>query len=68
MLQVLSRYEQEGFVFTEYTEDGTTTSHVVKARIPQIEPIEPQTTIEEQVYAENLFQTALLEMQMLGGM
>jgi len=34
------------------------------------EPAEPTielTTIEEQIYAENLYQTALLEMQMLGG-
>jgi hypothetical protein len=30
---------------------------------------EPMTTIEEQIYAESLYQTALLEMQqMLGGM
>lgn len=28
---------------------------------------EPQPTIDEQIYAENLYQTALLEMQMLGG-
>lgn len=32
-------------------------------------PPEPpiQTTIEEQIYAENLYQTALLELQMMGG-
>ena len=29
--------------------------------------IEPQATIEEQILAENQYQTALLEMQMLGG-
>jgi len=29
---------------------------------------EPQPTIEELVYAENLYQTALLELQMIGGM
>lgn len=28
---------------------------------------EPQTSLEEQIYAENLYQTALIEMQMLGG-
>lgn len=33
-----------------------------------IEPIKPQTTIEEQILAENQYQTALLETQMLGGM
>lgn len=33
-----------------------------------IEPIEPQATIQEQILAENQYQTALLEMQMLGGM
>ena len=32
--------------------------------LPQLEP---QVTIDEQIYAENLYQTALLEMQMLGG-
>lgn len=31
------------------------------------EPIEQQATIEEQILAENQYQTALLEMQMLGG-
>lgn len=30
--------------------------------------VEPQTTLDEQIYAENLYQTALLEMQALGGM
>lgn len=32
-----------------------------------VEPIEPQATTEEQILAENQYQTALLEMQMLGG-
>ena len=33
-----------------------------------VEHIEPQATIEEQIFAENQYQTALLEMQqMLGG-
>jgi hypothetical protein len=36
---------------------------------PELLPIEPQVTLVEQIYAENLYQTALLEMQqMLGGM
>ena len=33
---------------------------------PEIEPTS-HTTIEEQIYAENLYQTALLEIQMIGG-
>lgn len=33
-----------------------------------VEPIKPQTTIEEQILAETQYQTALLEIQMLGGM
>lgn len=35
---------------------------------PLTEPVEIQATIEEQILAENQYQTALLEMQMLGGM
>jgi len=37
--------------------------------VTQIELTEPieLPTIEEQIYAENLYQTALLEIQMLGG-
>lgn len=34
---------------------------------PEEEAIEQQLTIEEQIYAESLYQTALLELQMLGG-
>lgn len=34
---------------------------------PEPEPMKPQTSIKEHIYAENLYQTALLEMQMLGG-
>lgn len=36
---------------------------------PEPESIEPQVSLDEQIYAENIYQTALLEMQqMLGGM
>lgn len=66
MLRILSKYEQDGYLITEYTRDGTTISHTVKTPI-QTEP-ETQSTLEEQLYAENLYQTALLEMQMLGGL
>ena len=33
---------------------------------PEPEPIEPMPTLEELIYAENLYQTALLELQMMG--
>ena len=35
---------------------------------PLLEPEECYITIDEQMYAEILYQTALLELQMLGGM
>ena len=35
--------------------------------VPQLEPTIESTIIEEQIYAETLYQTALLEMQMLEG-
>lgn len=65
---ILNKYEQNGFEITEYSKDGITISHTVKTPITsEIEPTEPKATIEEQIYAENLYQTAVLEMQMLGG-
>lgn len=48
------RYNAETGEFEEVTQTELT------------EPIE-LPTIEEQIYAENLYQTALLEIQMLGG-
>lgn len=49
---------QEGWVYNEETGDFT-------APILPTTIVEP--TIEEQIYAESLYQTALLEIQMLGG-
>lgn len=51
---------------TEY-ENGTIVKQLISKNAP-IEQIEPQATIEEQILAENQYQTALLEIQMLGGM
>lgn len=67
-LKILSQYEEDGIQIVEYTKDGVSVSHTVKTPIPQEIAEEPQTTIEEQILAENQYQTALLEMQMLGGM
>lgn len=69
MIKILRKYEENGLLVTEYTKDGVTVTNVTKIAIPT-EPIEPdlQATIEEQILAENQYQTALLEMQMLGGM
>lgn len=69
MLSILSEEIEEGFKVIRYTKDGETVTHTVKTPIQteSSELIEPQPTIEEQIYAENLYQTALLEIQMLGG-
>lgn len=70
MLQILNQYKQDGYQITEYTKDGTTVSHTVKVPIQTepIEPVEPPTTIEERILAENQYQTMLLEMTTMGGM
>lgn len=52
---------QEGWCYNEET--GEFTEPVKTEYKEHIE-----TSLEEQIYAENLYQTALLEMQMLGGM
>lgn len=69
MLQIIKHFIENDMEVIEYTKDGKTVSHIVKTPVQTelIEPPAPQPTIEEQIYAENLFQTALLEMQMLGG-
>lgn len=49
-MDVLKRYEQDGKIITEYTKDGLTVSHIVKSPIPQeIEPEEPQPTLEDKI-------------------
>lgn len=60
----MNRYEQDGYLITEYPNGA-----IVKQLISDTEPTpnEPQPTIEEQILAENQYQIALLEMQMLGG-
>ncbi len=70
MFKILNKYEEDGLKITEYTKDDVTVSHIIKTPI-QTEPIKPESapTLAEQIYAENLYQTALLEIQqMLGGM
>ena len=68
-MEIINQYEKENYKITEYTKDGINVSHIIKTPIP-IETIdqEVETTIEEQILAENQYQTALLEIQMLGGM
>lgn len=75
MLEILSETIEDGFLIRNYTRDGINISHTVKQVISEeIEPVElpeptePRPTIEQQILAENQYQTALLEMQMLGGM
>lgn len=67
-IHILKEYVQGDSVVTEYTKDNETVSHIVITPIQNdvYEPI-AQTTLEEQILAENQYQTALLEMQMLGG-
>lgn len=68
MLKTLRVYEKDGFEITELTEDGKTVAFTETRRIIDIDELElSQVTVEEKIYAESLFQTALLEMQMLGG-
>lgn len=59
----MEQYEEDGYIVT-ITDSGA----IIKELKPiEVQPAEPQTTLEEQIYAENLYQTALLEMQALGG-
>ncbi|SHN66051.1 hypothetical protein [Desulfitobacterium chlororespirans] len=50
---------QEGWLYDEATDTFSPP--------PEPGPEGLQPTLEEQIYAENLYQTALLEMQFLGG-
>lgn len=69
MLEILRVYTENNLKITEYTKDGKTVSHVVEEPIQtEQQPIESKLTTEEQILSENLYQTALLEMQSLGGM
>lgn len=43
------------------------TEEEFKQYIPEVEPESTPPTIEEQIYAKTLYQTALLELQALGG-
>lgn len=68
MLKILRVYEKDGFEITELTEDGKNVAFTEAHRIIDIDEIESsQATIEEQILVENQYQTALLELQMLGG-
>lgn len=67
-MKVLRRYKEGNYQVTEYTKDGETVSHVVKTLISrESEATESQPTIRELILVENQYQTALLEIQMLGG-
>lgn len=65
-ISILRTYTEGDMQITEYTKDGKTVSHVVKTLIPKEEPKE-LPTIEEQILAEVMYQTALLEISMIGG-
>ena len=60
----MREYENNGYLITEYPNGA-----IVKQLISNTEPTpdEPQPTIEEQILAENQYQTALLELSMMGG-
>lgn len=60
----MNKYKQDGYLITEYPNGA-----VIKQLISNTEPTpdEPQPTIEEQILAENQYQTALLELSMMGG-
>lgn len=68
MLTVFREYEENEMKVVEYTEDGENVTHVVltPTNITLVEDLEIQPTIEEQTFLENQYQTALLEMNMLG--
>lgn len=50
-MEILNKYEGDGFLVIEYTVDGSTVSHTVKTPIQTepIEPQEPQTTTEDKI-------------------
>lgn len=69
MFRLLNKYEENGKIVQEYTKDGETVSHRIETIKPDGDFIPAETpTLVEQIYAENLYQTALLEIQSLGGM
>lgn len=71
MLVVLNQFldTEKNIQVTEYTSDGKTVLHRVETPIPSqtIEIVDSQPTIGEQILAETQYQTALLEMNTLGG-
>lgn len=70
MLELLRENEKDGYIIKEYTKDGKNISHIIKTIIQTepVEPWEPEPTLEERILAETTYQTALLEMNTLGGM
>lgn len=51
-MKILNQYAQDGYKVTQYTKDGTTVSHAIRTLITkpvEIEPIEPQPTLEQRV-------------------
>lgn len=62
---IIRDYIEDDYRIKEY-DNGTVVRQLI-SQATLLEPVEPQITLEEQIYAENLYQTALLEMQMLGG-
>ena len=70
MPYILNEYTESNMNVTEFTIDGTSVSHTVKTPIIEQPPgaDKPQTTLEELIYAENQYQTALLEINMMGAM
>lgn len=68
MVRILNEFIEGDFIITQYTKDGKNVSHIVKKPIIQETGlVESQPSISELILAENLYQTALLEIQMIGG-
>ncbi len=70
MIYILKTYDQDGYFITEYTNDGVNVAATIKHPMPTTEPrpIVTMPSIEEQILAETQYQTALFEMNMMGGM
>lgn len=68
MLEVLKRYVEGDYNVTEYSKDGKNVSHTIRTPIPPNSTEDKfVSTIEEQILAETQYQTALLEMNYMGG-
>ena len=65
-IKILNKYEEDGYLVSEFTRDGETISHVIRECL-EVAPAEPQPTLEEKIarMEQQIEEQSLVQLEVL---